>query len=161
MSGGYNIHITYNETYNSSADISRAINELSNRYESKAVNILKNEWVDYLSKNDSNRYLQICHSEGAIIIRNALEKTPKDMRNRIDVIAIAPAAYIDENLCNSRVHYVSNRDLVPYLDINGYFNNKDSIIKIKPHHDAKFLDHNFDSLTYKDFIKNELDKFIK
>ena len=137
------------------------INELSNRYESKAINILKNEWVDYLSKNDSNRYLQICHSEGVIITRNALEKTPKDKRNRIDVIAIAPAAYINRFLCNSRVHYVSKRDFIPYLDINGYYNNKDSIIRIKPHPDANFHDHNFDSLTYEQYLRKDINNFIE
>ena len=122
---------------------------------------MKNEWIDYLSKNESNRYLQICHSEGAIITKNALEKTPKDLRNRIDIIGIAPAAYINRFLCNSRTHYVSKRDFIPYLDFRGYNKNKDSIFKIKPHPDAKLLDHNFDSPSYRDLLERKINDYIE
>ncbi len=72
---------------------------------------------------------------------------PRNPRKRIDIIAIAPAAFIDEHLCNSRSHYVS-RDFVPYFDFLGYIRNKESVIKIKPHPNAKIHDHNFDSPSF-------------
>lgn len=84
---------------------------------------------------------------------------PQDLRKRIDVIAIAPAAYIDRELCRSRFHYVS-WDLFPFIDYGGYLRNKDSVYMIKPHPNAKLVDHNFDSPLYTEFLNYHIKKYI-
>ena len=144
--GGKNIHLLHNETRGGLWDGLRAGYELISHRDTKSVRMQREIWTYYLSKSNRN-YLHICQSEGAIITRNALEGMPQALRRRIDIVAIAPAAYIDRHLCHSRSHYVS-RDFVPYFDFMGYIRNKDSIIKIKPHPNAKFPDHNFDSPSF-------------
>lgn len=148
--GGKSVHLLHNETRGGAWDVLRAGSELYSHKETKNVKMQKELWTDYLSKTDKN-YLHICQSEGAIITRNALEGMDPNLRKRIDVLAFAPAAYIDEDLCNSRAHYVS-RDFVPYFDIPGYNRNKASIVRIKPHPNADFHDHNFNSPSYDNFL---------
>jgi len=148
MAGGYNIHVTYNETYGFGGDKSRAYEEFVNGYESKAVKLLKNEWKDYLSQNDSSHYLQICHSEGAIIAKNALFDTPKQYRDRIEILAIAPGAYINKEFCNRVRNFCSEKDFIPRIDWQGKKQNIENVYTLTPHPNATWFDHNFDSSTY-------------
>ncbi|NGX43861.1 MAG: putative deoxyribonuclease RhsA [Candidatus Anoxychlamydiales bacterium] len=158
-SGGKSVHLLHNETRGGFWDVSRAGCEGVFHKETKSVKMQKEIWTDYLLKSDKN-YLHICHSEGAIITRNALEGTDPNLRNRIDVLAFAPAAYIDKDLCHSREHYVG-RDFVPYLDLAGYARNIDSIVRIKPHPNAKRLDHNFNSPSYDHFLLEQIKNYAQ
>ena len=159
-SGGKSVHLLHNETRGGFWDVSRAGYELSSHGETKSVKMQREIWIDYLSKSDKN-YLHICQSEGAIITRNALEGTDPDLRNRIDVLAFAPAAYIDKDLCHSRIHYISRRDFVPYLDPMGYNRNIDSIVRIRPSPNAKFHDHNFNSPSYDSFLLEQIKNYAQ
>jgi len=134
FSGGYNIFIAYNETYNVAVDAARAKKELFDNYESKAVKLLKNEWINYLSQNKSNRTLHICHSK---------------------------AAYIDAILCNLITHVKSKNDFVPLFDSRGLKQNIATTITLTSHPDAKAFDHNFDSPTYIELIDYRIKNFIK
>ncbi len=158
--GGKSVHLLHNETRGWLWDGLRSTTELLFHAQTKSVKMQRELWTDYLSKTDKN-YRHFCQSEGAIITRNALEGMPPHLRKRIDVIAFAPGAYIDEYLCNSRVHYVSKRDIVPYFDFIGRFLNRDSIVKIKPHPNAKILDHNFDSPTYDKFLSKQIENYTQ
>ena len=115
-------------------------------------------WTDYLTKK-GDKYLHFCHSEGAIITREALERMPRNLSQNIHIVAIGPAAYIDKNLCGSVRHYVSKRDIVPLIDVVGYIKNKDTITLLEPHPDAKLLDHSFNSPTYKDLIYKSIQSY--
>jgi hypothetical protein len=155
-----NIHGVYNKTFGIMNDLLRASEELEGKYISKASNLLKEEWINFLKQDDKNTYLQIGHSEGTIIIRNALEETQEEYRKKITVLAIAPAAYIDEELCKSVSHFRS-RDFVPLLDLKGLKKNKNSTIKLTPSKNADLWDHSFSSDTYKHVIQDAILGFKK
>ncbi|MDN3505101.1 MAG: DUF687 family protein [Rhabdochlamydiaceae bacterium] len=102
-------------------------------------------------------FLQICHSQGAIMVRNALMMCPDWIRNKIRVVAIAPAAYIDDHLCKSVVHYVSQGDMVHKFDFEGRERNKHTTIELEKRDGAnKWLDHEFSSPTFRESISNEM-----
>jgi hypothetical protein len=60
----------------------------------------------FFEKSSANvKFLMICHSQGAIHVRNALLDYSPELRKRILVVAIAPAAYIYRETCAKVIHY--------------------------------------------------------
>ncbi|NGX34907.1 MAG: putative deoxyribonuclease RhsA [Candidatus Anoxychlamydiales bacterium] len=156
--GDQNVHLLHNETRGGFWDSIRAAWEVVRKKQTKSVIMQRDLWRDYLSKSDKN-YLHICQSEGTAITRNALFGMTPEERSRMDIVAIAPSAYIDRHLCNSRKHYVS-RDFVPYIDCLGYLRNKDSVVLIKPHPNAKLIDHNFNSPSYEESLQFDIKRYM-
>jgi hypothetical protein len=106
--------------------------------------------------------LIIPHSRGAVYTRNAMIDSPQALRDRVDIRAFAPGGFIDPHLCKSIMHYESERDIVPRIDVSGRQRCKDTIIRLKP--DAKaswFLDHKFTSPTFEGSIKFEIEDYMR
>ena len=119
------------------------------------------------SENPNARMLIIPHSRGAIYTRNALIDSPQYLRNRVEVSAFAPAAYIDDRLCHRVLHYKSAgkrggwlTDPVTQIDIEGRRRCKDTIITLKPHPDASMHDHGFRSPTFYKSQKLDIEKYL-
>jgi hypothetical protein len=108
---------------------------------------------------DDGWIILYCHSQGAIQTRNALASYDPERRKRICVIAVAPAAYINEDLCGQVVHLISKSDPIPWIDFMGRMRNKDTIWVLDRHPDAPYFDHSFKSPTYKQEIKEWTDYF--
>lgn len=103
----------------------------------------------FLEASPDAIFLQIAHSRGCVYVRNALMNYPPHLRERIDVLAIAPGAYIDSHLCHKVTHYVSKRDIVPWVDAPGRARCSKTVIVLDPHPNANwFLDHGINSPTY-------------
>lgn len=162
LAGGYNIHAVYNPTHTAPIDIIGCADELYNYSITAPVHKLHQNWNAFF-KNAGGKelYLQICHSEGAILVRNALLRYPEHLRKRIIVVAIAPGAYISQEMCYRSVHYVSTRDFVPLFDKSGRKICQDTIVRLNPHAEAGRHDHNFQSKTYKNAIKDEIEAFFE
>ena len=94
-------------------------------------------------------------------MRNALRTMPKELRDRIYVIAVAPGAYIDAELCGGIVHLVSQRDIVPWSDFAGRLRCRDTIEYLSPDQDAPLFDHGFDSPTYTKPLEKHITRFMK
>ena len=64
------------------------------------VRQLHKMWNSFFEKSSANaKFLMVCHSQGAIHVRNALLDYPPELRERILVVAITPAAYIYKVTC--------------------------------------------------------------
>ena len=125
------------------------------------VKMIHETWNRVFSKNKNARILQICHSQGAINVRNALLSYDPALRLQIDVVAIAPGGYIYSDTCGSVHHYrvPIYRDIVPYLDVAGLIRERHTTTTLKPHKDARWYDHTITSPTYQDVIKDHINKF--
>jgi hypothetical protein len=78
--------------------------------------LLQKEWEAFHQANadcPNAKYLQICHSQGAIHVRNALMQSPKEIRDRVIVIAIAPAVILTEEDCFKARNFACKGDVVP------------------------------------------------
>ena len=105
--------------------------------------------------------LVIPHSRGCPYIRNGLIDSTLEERERVDVRAVAPGAYIHRDLSKSVRHYVSKRDCVPLLDSAGRERCADTIIMLQPDKNSNFHDHNVTSPTYVGDIKGECEDYIR
>ncbi len=163
LAGGYNIHATYNATHGTSIDLAECYDGL-NYVATEPVHQLHAMWNSFFEKSPPEIYfLMVCHSQGAIHVRNALLDYPPELRKRILVVAIAPAAYIYLETCAHVYHYRAKawRDFVPRIDTSGAKRAKGTIIDLDSHKRASIFDHEFTSLTYQEILQRHLDSYIQ
>jgi len=120
LSGGYNVHMVHNASHGLVNDLLECQKGLDGIV-TEPVFCLHAMWDEFF--NDPNtpedaQFFQICHSQGAIHVRNALSCYPPELRKRIKVIAIAPGAYIPKEISHNASHYIS-WDPVPNIDGKG------------------------------------------
>lgn len=162
MASNHNIYTIYNPTDGLFGDLKKCYHELYRFKITPPVEKLHERWDDFFAHAEPyESYLQFCHSQGAIQVRNALFCYPHALRKRIIVVAIAPAAYIPEEYCLSVYHYVSRRDIVPYFDMRGRKRSASRTIVLTPHPDARFFDHHFLSPTFRDAIQYHLTHYLE
>ena len=123
------------------------------------VRLLHEKWTGLLQCHD--RHLEVCTSQGCIHVRNALEALPHEVRQRISVLAIAPGAYISEDICYRAEHYYTKNDFVAKSDPFGAYRCKGNVHLLPSHPDAPWFDHSISSPTYKDHIEEHIDRFIQ
>ena len=109
------------------------------------------------------KFLMVCHSQGAIHVRNALLDYPPELRKRIIVVAIAPGGYVYQQTCAQVTHYrnaSAQRDPIPRVDRTGAARSHGTIINVVSHPDAGWLDHGFQSLTYENYLRDAIAIFF-
>ncbi|WP_158307186.1 RHS repeat-associated core domain-containing protein [Simkania negevensis] len=160
---GANIYGVYNATHKLAADLL----ECGAGYygvHTPPVQHLKNVWRHFiLTHGPDEKFLQTCHSGGAIHVKNALLTSAESVRKRIIVIAIAPGAIVPKKLCFKSYNYMSKRDFVSYCDliIGGNIKYINELKLLDPHPDAKFFDHDFLSPTFADVIQERINDYIQ
>ena len=128
------------------------------------VKQLHKMWNGFFDKSSANaNFLMICHSQGAIHVRNALLDYSPELRQRILVVAIAPAAYIYQLTCAKVIHYRVEwwRDFVPWFDRIGARRERATIIDLISHADAGIFDHEFMSPTYERELRKHIQNYTR
>lgn len=162
FAGGRQIESTVSPTNSWFHDLFRSFHSLFFCLASNGVFGLHEKWNKHFEQKGADAvWLETCHSEGAINVRNALMSYNPQLRKMIDVVAIAPGCYIDRELCRSVHHYVSTRDFVPWVDLVGRIRNRDTVHVLPAHKDASLWDHDFASPTYREVIKRHVEQHLK
>ncbi len=162
LSGGYNIHGVYNATHGKKIDPVECGMGL-NYIATEPVRQLHKMWNSFFEKSSANtKFLMICHSQGAIHVRNALLDYPPELRDRILVVGIAPAGYIYKETCADLFHYRAKpwRDFVPRIDRAGAKREKNSIVELDSDPKASIFDHEFMSPTYQKVLRKHITNYI-
>ncbi len=117
------------------------------------------------------KYLQICHSQGAFHTNNALESLPKEIRDRIIVVAIAPGTIVSTSLCYKSFNYACKSDIVPYSRIAAAVFGIGSLKRaVALHRELILLDapegstglnHDFQNSVYKDVIEKRIEEYLR
>ncbi len=163
LANGANVHGVYNGSYNSPRDLFGCFLGL-NFIATPPVHYLHQQWDNFFGNSSSDaNFLQICQSQGAIHVRNALLDYSPELRERILVVAIAPGGYIYNQTCGQVVHYrvLPFRDLVPYIDLIGMVRERDTTLLLKSHPHSHLHDHNFQSPTYKEALRYRIDNYLQ
>jgi RHS repeat-associated protein len=161
LSGGYNVHAVYNATHGKVCDLVES--KLGLNYKAtEPVRQLHQMWNNFFDQSSADAaFLMICHSQGAIHVRNALLDYPPDLRDRIIVVGIAPGGYIYKETCAQVTHYRAPgyRDFVPHLDGEGKRRSKDTTVVLNSHKDADWHDHSLKSPTFEADLRRNLDRY--
>ncbi len=145
--------------------------------------LLVENWSGFHEENIHNpdaKYLQVTHSMGNILTKDALQMAPQEIRDRVIVVAIAPAVIIPAGLCYDSFHYASKKDVVHYgenahtLLMTGFneepeqkemlkqlIENKNRLMLINPHEEATSIDHDFESRTFEEIIEYHIEEYLK
>ncbi|WP_171005715.1 RHS repeat-associated core domain-containing protein [Candidatus Rhabdochlamydia sp. T3358] len=126
------------------------------------VQLLKNKWKHLIASHGPQaKFLEICHSGGAIHLKNALLTSPESVRQQIIALAIAPAVIIPRRLCFQSDNYISKNDFVTHLDFDGKRRYGNELHVLEPHPDAKDWDHEFLSPTFESRIQGHIKEYLK
>jgi hypothetical protein len=111
---GYNLEGVYNATHGAVQDCVVTL-RVFNQESPKPVLKLLQRWRHFFHRHPDpqTRYLQICFSQGAAMVKRALDYLPTEYRSRIAVIAIAPAAFIPSLEKCHVAHFVKMSDIFP------------------------------------------------
>lgn len=113
LASKHNICGIYSTTHGYATDLYVSL-QAQNGIISEPVKLLLEQWNDFFLKHNKNeRYLQLCMSQGVIMVDLALSLLPTNLRERICVLAFAPACIIP-NFENCQViHFIKKEDTVP------------------------------------------------
>lgn len=161
FAGGANVHGVHAASYGMKYDLCRARIEYNNTA-TEPVRLLHQVWNNHFNKAGYNAsILATAHSRGAIEVKLALLTYDKELRKRIYVIGIAPAAYIDPNTCGGVRHYLSKNDFVPKIDISGARKFASTIYTLDPHPNATWPDHGLESPTFFEPLRRTIEEYLK
>ncbi|MBS0621266.1 MAG: DUF687 family protein [Verrucomicrobia bacterium] len=88
------LECVYSPTQGKMIDRMNALIQISGSTLNPATKELLQNWIRFFYTHPTERYLQIAYSRGALETYNALQLLPQELRDRIIVIAIAPARNI-------------------------------------------------------------------
>lgn len=180
LAGNHQIEWVFNNSNSLAVDVLEASLRNFHGAPSKPEELLKANWIKFHEqhKNDpSAKYLQYCHSQGAIYVKNALLNLPQEIRDRMIIVAIAPATVIPKRLCHDSFNYASKSDPIPLLEASMYVSSDidfireelgaekkkllNEIIWLDPHPDAHKIDHNLNSPTFMKIIKDHIAQYLE
>lgn len=139
---------------------------------------LRKMWDQFFDgdRDPRARFLMVCHSQGAVLVKNALKHYNPELRKRIDVVAVAPGAYINPKYCGSVVHFRASfkRDIVPlpdfiFLTIRNFFFKLMKLEKsladwnirtVPSHRDSPLFDHSVRSETFVPYVREQVVGFV-
>ncbi len=177
LAGGHKIEWIHNKTNTIVVDLIESTMVNYKGYSAPAKDLLE-QWTAFHEKHRNDpgaKFFQFCHSQGAIHVKNALLQAPQEIRDRLIVLAIAPAAVIPKKLCFDSFNYASKRDPIPLMEaafkydpdapyeerINAPSRKElEELIWVEPQPNAKGIDHGADSATYVQHIAQRLENFI-
>lgn len=163
LARGYDVDGVYNATHGLDVDLKECAMGL-HYIATPPVRLLYATWDRFFQRSPPFAiYLQVCHSQGALHVRNALLTYPEALRQRIVVIAIAPAAYILPGTCKKVYHYVSPTDPIPDIDRIGRKLAGAAIIVLGKRSDVSWYDteHSFHSLIYRDALEDRIQSYLR
>lgn len=169
----------YNASHTSPVDVAEAFLVNYNGLSPNTGRYLRDNILAFHEEHRDNpgvKYLQICHSKGAIDVYNTLSSLPEEARKRVIVLAIAPAKVVPEEMCYRAYNYASKKDIVPTCEVahagflsseenlDGYqmaLANHEELELLEPHPDATGIDHEFQSPTFRSKITDHIADYLK
>lgn len=159
LAEAYNLHCTYGAHVDIKEDLASAVLGQGGVVTPPVLQIL-NRWQDYFETNDSDRYLQLCHSRGAIEVYNALTYLTEEQRQRIIIITIAPACIIPKEMAYKVINLVIPSDPIPQIASNRHLMDEPYVWKLPPHTDAEDP-HYMHGSSYREKLNPLIKKYIE
>ena len=171
---GHSIDWVYNRSHGPVVDVLEIFTLNLPGASPNTSDLLLKNWTSFHNQNldrPDAKFLQMCHSQGAIHVRNALARAPEEIRNRVMVEAFAPGALIKDNLCFQVRHYACKGDAIPhgeiayagvtrgpiiYMDV---VENHKNIIWVEQHPETK-SPHDFQNPAFDEIKKNIVESHI-
>jgi RHS repeat-associated protein len=147
MAGGCKVILVYNGSHGPFDFVESALGMIGVKTEPSLA--LDQVWNDSFKKmGEGGKILHVGHSQGCINSFNSLKTTDSQQSKNISMIGVAPARFVDKDMCGNINHIGSQGDIVSRFDFTGRLRNADNYIELTPHPEAKMIDHEFASPTF-------------
>ncbi|HSX25652.1 MAG TPA: hypothetical protein VLE89_01425 [Chlamydiales bacterium] len=180
FASGESIDCIYNRTHGAWTDLIEVFCLNYFGYSPNTAKQLQEKWSLFHCENSDRinaKYLQFCHSQGTLSVRNGLASLSEEIRNRVIVVAIAPAGIVPNDLCYNSFNYASRKDPIPFgellfagaLDPNEWGASKkvervlayrEQLILLDSHPEAMGIDHDFQSPTFRKVISDHIHEYL-
>jgi hypothetical protein len=104
--------------------------------------------------------LQICYSRGAIEVCNALRQSPRDLQQKIIVIAIGPGCLIPSELAYKVINLVIPSDPIIKLAANRHLIDSPHTKILNKHTDCE-NPHDLQGSSYREQLGPMIDRYIR
>jgi hypothetical protein len=177
---GKSIEWTHNRSHTLLVDLAEIVHLNYQGYSPTNAHILLENWIAFHKENESRphaKYLQIAHSQGALHVRNALLQATPEVRNRVIVVAIAPAGVVPNAYCYRAFNYAIEGDWIPaYESVHAYQlyrqglmtereyktimeRRKELVILPRDPH-ATGSAHDFEGVSFKDILERRIKEYL-
>lgn len=138
---------------------------------SDPVALLQEKWQKFHEQNHNNpeaKILQFCHRDGALTLKNALAFAPRELCERVVVVAIAPDPIIPERFCFEVHNYANELAIISEMDMLRCYSIEQEeepfdlpfhFKMIFPPLSAQEVDTDFQSPTFANKIANHLESY--
>jgi hypothetical protein len=144
-----NVTVIYNPNLSSTvANIWRYYQETFSEKITPTAILLAKNWRQTITAQRT--IIHFAHSEGCAITKLALEILLPEEREFIYVTAVAPGAFIRNDLCKKITHIINPQDPVPNIDQKGrkLVKSENTIHQVEPTKDDKIMQHGFNHPSY-------------
>ncbi len=157
---GKNLHCVYSATVGTAWDFASGLLCQSNTITPPVLHLL-DLWQDFFEEDQDSKFLQICHSRGAIEVNKALELLPPELRQRIIVVTLAAACLIPEEKAYKVKNFVIESDPVVQISANrDLLINAEHTIKL-PWHSDTINPHSSRGSSYREALRPLIDSYIR
>ncbi len=156
---GHNLHCVYSATINPGWDVTSAVLGQGGIATPPVIKLLE-QWQDFFEKEENGRLLQICHSRGAVEVNNALSFLPEELKQRIIVIAVAPACLIAIDQAYKVINLVILADPTIQVAANRDLLDSEHTIKLDSHSDT-INPHDMHGSSYRSKLAPMIDTYIR
>jgi hypothetical protein len=116
-------------------------------------------WDTFFKNNEKGDLLHICHSQGAIHTKQALQHMPEEYKQRMNVVSFAGGAIIEKHEARETMNYIVIGDPIPRLSKLVWQKNPNANIeRLNPIKNQS--KHSFRSEVYKKAIENTIEKHV-
>jgi len=179
--GGLSISWVHNQSHGVLGDLGEILATNYLGFSPNTAQLLTETWKEFHTENKDRpnaKFLQFCHSQGAIHVRNALLHAPTEIQDRVIVVAIAPGVVVPGELCYKSFNYASKKDIVHYGEL-GYWGawssnetglshaeekamqERQELELLEPHPEATGIDHDFESPTFEQHMRDVLKNYAQ
>lgn len=156
---GKNLHCVYSATVGTAWDFASGILCQSNTITPPVLHLL-DLWQDFFEEDNDSKFLQICHSRGAIEVNKVLDLLPLELRQRIIVVTLAPACLIPQDKAYKVLNFVIESDPVVQISANrDLLINAEHTIKLQWHTDT-INPHSSHGSSYREALRPLIDRYI-
>ncbi len=129
------------------------------------------EFHEVNKDNPTAKMLVILHSQACMQQKSAIEKFPFDVQQRLIVVTVGASAIIPKRICYQSFNYASELDIVNKFEVlckslhdldsaRQALEDYKELIILEPHIGAGNIDHDFESPTFVDVIRERIENYL-
>ena len=162
LAGNMPIHSTYNATHGGFSDLQESRMGLNLVGTSPAALAFQRKNAFFAQAPSKETYLEVMTSQGNIHGLISQLMLPKEYRERVVGVCIAPAVFQPEGLWKKAFHYYSSKDPIPHLQkAFGIISSNPKNVTVLTPERGDGIGHSFSSKMYETHISRHVEAYLK